>query len=110
MSVDTLTFAQLRNANVRRLADFDIYYQISERNWSPAEWGNALAGEVGELCNLLKKLLRGQHIPIRDIMDEAADAQIYLDLLAHRLSFSLADAVTHKFNEKSASINSEVRL
>lgn len=108
----SLTFARLREANSQRLADFDAYFGMerSEINWSPAEWGCALAGEVGELCNLLKKLLRGQDIPQREIEDEAADVQIYLDLLAKRMNFSLADAVMRKFNEKSASIGSEVRL
>lgn len=46
---------ELRDANVRRCPDFKAGDIMA---WSPAERGNELAGEVGELCNELKKLLR----------------------------------------------------
>lgn len=46
---------QLRDANVRRAPDF---HAGGLMDWSPAERGNELAGETGELCNELKKLLR----------------------------------------------------
>jgi len=46
---------QLRDADTRRAPDF---HAGGIMDWSPAERGNELAGEVGELCNELKKLLR----------------------------------------------------
>lgn len=44
----------------------------------------ALAGEVGELCNIVKKLWRGDDIPFAPALleEELADCQIYLHLLA----------------------------
>src|SRR6188474_1749001 len=35
-----------------------VWHPGGLEEWSPAEWGNALAGETGELCNVLKKILR----------------------------------------------------
>ena len=48
-------FAELRDANIKRAPDF---HAGGLMDWSPAERGNELAGETGELCNELKKLLR----------------------------------------------------
>jgi len=31
--------------------------------WNIAEWSNAIAGETGELCNITKKILRGDYGP-----------------------------------------------
>jgi NTP pyrophosphatase (non-canonical NTP hydrolase) len=45
----------LRRCNVERAPDF---HAGGLMDWSPAERGNELAGETGELCNELKKLLR----------------------------------------------------
>ena len=54
----------------------EVYQPVDE--WSPTDWGCALAGEVGELCNFLKKRLRGQDIPDKAIADEIADVMICL--------------------------------
>lgn len=66
-------------------------------------WTNGLAGEVGELCNLTKKLVRGSHrwkgksvnpeeyraeLPL-----ELGDIFIYLALYAKIWNINLADAV-----------------
>lgn len=42
----------------------------------------ALAGEVGELCNIIKKQWRGDEIANEDIRKEIADCFVYLSLLA----------------------------
>lgn len=107
-----MTFSDLRRANARRLPDFVAHYggNGSMEGWSAAEWTNALAGEVGELCNLTKKIGRGQDIPVKMIADELADTQIYLDLCAQKLQIDLAAATRSKFNERSMDIGSEVRL
>ena len=90
-------------------------------SWSPAEWGNALAGEVGELCNVLKKLLRHdmgiQQLAVEnreptkqsgtrakllvDAAKEIADSYTYLDLVAARLGLDVQQCVVSKFNEIS---------
>lgn len=83
----------------------------SLESWSPSDWGVALAGEVGELCNVIKKLNR-----VRDgivgnkpnepdlgnqLASEIADVYLYLDLLAQRMGVDLYEAVRIKFNETS---------
>ena len=106
-----LTFQELRTVNLRRVGDFVHGGLMS---WNPAEWGNALAGEVGELCNVLKKMIRQQEKDpspeecIELAKKEMADVQIYLDLIAARLDVSLADATINKFNESSLRIGSKV--
>ena len=42
----------------------------------------ALAGEVGELCNFIKKRWRDGVSVIEECRDEIADCRIYLELLA----------------------------
>ena len=61
----------------------------------------ALAGEVGELCNLLRKREEGGDVAAKSIEDELADVFTYLDLLAARLHVRLDLAVVRKFNEVS---------
>lgn len=73
----------LRRANVAR-----------DREWNPdqkcdlAFWGVELAGEVGEACNIIKKIareqmgMRGSRAKVQDLADELADVVICVDLLA----------------------------
>ena len=91
-----LTFKNLRIANVER-CEHSFGNKIEE--WSPTDWGCALAGEAGELCNKLKKMRRGESVPLKDVADEIADTVIYCDLLAERLGINLDEAVISKFNE-----------
>ena len=67
------------------------------------DWACALAGEVGEACNVIKKLRRGDfkledHEYRTILADELADIQIYLDLLAHHAGINLEEATRRKFN------------
>lgn len=73
-----LLFSVLRFANVDRCES--SYFKLD--HWTPTDWGCAAAGEMGELCNLLKKQLRGDEVKKEDIAGEIADVVIYLDLLA----------------------------
>jgi NTP pyrophosphatase (non-canonical NTP hydrolase) len=70
-------------------------------DWSAAEWGNAIAGEVGEMCNLLKKQHLDGNSRKEDIAKEAADIVVYLDLLCEREGIDLRAAIRSKFNEVS---------
>jgi NTP pyrophosphatase (non-canonical NTP hydrolase) len=126
MPWDGLTFDELREANVRRhttrwhpqpgrwrrLVDHLMrrlgYAPV--KDWSPLEWSAAVAGEVGEACNLIKKLRRGEAIPPRDIAYELADAVIYIDLLAECLGIDLGGAIREKFNIVSERVGSNVQL
>jgi len=80
-------------------------------SWSESDWACALAGEVGELCNVIKKRNR-----VRDHMQQRAtnegalqhnlkmeigDVYIYLDLLARRVGLNLEDCVRDTFNRIS---------
>ena len=42
----------------------------------------ALAGEVGELCNMIKKRWRDDVDLTEDIRDKIADCRVYLELIA----------------------------
>ena len=80
-------------------------------SWSLSDWAVALSGEVGELCNVVKKLNR-----VRDglqqnavdpatltqaLKDEIGDVFAYLDLFARRAGFNLEDCMRDKFNRIS---------
>jgi len=92
-----LTFENLANANHDRVTVFGHGIQ----DWSPTDWGCAMAGEAGEACNLVKKMRRGDAVELSAVGRELADTVIYADLLAQRLGISLAEFVRLKFNEVS---------
>jgi len=97
---------QLSAANKDRCQIFG--HELND--WSAPEWGNAVAGETGELCNKIKKLHRGDVIDLEDIGREAADVVIYLDLLCQRLGIDLQTAIVNKFNEVSEKKGSPIQL
>ena len=101
-----LTFKELRKANTKRC---EKHFHKLE-SWTPTDWACALAGEVGELCNFIKKKRRGDKIPLSDIAKECADVQCYLDLLSASLSISLEEATIDKFNEVSDRKNCKIKL
>jgi NTP pyrophosphatase (non-canonical NTP hydrolase) len=98
---------RLRESNLQRT----IYFKHAPDAWSPAQYACALAGEVGELCNLIKKEFRGTDVvDPQDIKDEIADVAIYLDLLAARYGISLEDAIREKWNAKSEQVGCPIRI
>lgn len=116
-----LYFEELRIKNKQRLAVFKnskgepAHSQEDGSDWSHLEWGGALAGEVGELLNLIKKCRRGDldvtnSLVRRVIADEIGDVAAYLDLLATRLDLRLEDCIVDKFNKVSDRINSDIKL
>jgi NTP pyrophosphatase (non-canonical NTP hydrolase) len=103
------TFEELRAANVERnrVAFGD---NLGDTGWNACEWVCALVGEVGEAANLIKKVRRGEAIPLQLIADELADVQTYLDLLAAKLGIDLGAATFRKFNVVSERVGSDIRL
>ncbi len=105
---DQDTFALLRRLNLRRVPRFGHGDISDPHGWGPMQWGCAIAGEVGELCNLLKKHQRqmpsdpSQAELEAMIQDEIADVVIYLDLLAALFAVDMRRAVARKFNRTSA--------
>jgi NTP pyrophosphatase (non-canonical NTP hydrolase) len=107
--MQNLTFEKVRQVNLERA---EVWHPNGIQEWSPAEWGNALAGECGELCNVLKKLLRLDHginqangLDRNELVEmagkEIADVYLYLDLVASRLGLTVASCTVKKFNETS---------
>lgn len=80
-------------------------------SWSLSDWGVALAGEVGEACNVIKKMNRVRDNMQQKVVDtealkmalkmEIGDVYIYLDLLARRAGLNLEDCVRDTFNRIS---------
>jgi NTP pyrophosphatase (non-canonical NTP hydrolase) len=101
----TLKFDELRTVNADRVSFFG--HGRIEDGWNEAEWGCAIAGEVGELCNILKKYIRQTPLdPSKAQLtamaaEELADVVIYADLIALRLGVDLGEAVRDKFNKVS---------
>lgn len=104
--VSTLSFADLRIANVARCES--AWHPVAE--WRPTDWACALAGEAGELCNWIKKELRDGVSRKDEIAKELADVVTYADLLAARYGIDLGAAVRDKFNEVSQRVLSPIRL
>ncbi|MBS4049390.1 MAG: MazG-like family protein [Alphaproteobacteria bacterium] len=106
-----MNFADLRIANEVRQQEWDVGNQLTL-----SYRGNELAGEVGEACNVLKKLererlgIRGSRASLEDAADELADVVICVDLIAMSLGLDLADVVQRKFNTTSEKYGLKTRL
>jgi len=93
-------------------------FGIELSDWRLSQWSNAVAGETGELCNICKKIDRGDYKNDRDKYDaanvalgkEAADVVIYLDLLCKRQGLNLAEEIIKKFNVVSDKRDSIIKL
>lgn len=108
-----MEFKTLREMNVRRCAEG---WKHPLDSWSVAEWGNATAGEVGEACNIAKKLLRLRQGLVgnnhdtteaslkQELANEIADFVIYADLWSASEGILLEDAIKQKFNATSAKL------
>ena len=119
MNKDKSFLHRLRaNSVARAKEDFKTYDGVGLLYFS-----TALAGELGELCNLIKKLERhsnggpdvGNSIKVQDITkeklaEEIGGGFIYLDLVAAKLGIDLEPAVTDTFNAVSNKIGSGYRL
>ena len=98
-----LTFNKLREVNKSRSDQWH-----SGKKWSLSDWGVAMAGEAGEVCDVIKKLNRirdginTQHHNreelISDLGKELADTLLYLDLLADAAGIDLEQVIIEKFN------------
>lgn len=83
-------------------------------DWSLSDWGVAVAGEAGEMCNVIKKLNRcrdgiaGNKETKEQLMEklkrEMGDVVIYLDLLAQTIGCDLETIREEVFQRKSAEI------
>jgi NTP pyrophosphatase (non-canonical NTP hydrolase) len=98
--------ATLRQVNERRQKEWDPSDTITA-----AYRGNELAGEVGEACNVIKKLererlgIRGTRATKAELAQELADIVICVDLIAMQYGIDLSYAVEEKFNATSRKYN-----
>jgi len=119
MKTRNLTLSELQKANIERCtAGFG--HELD--GWSVAEWGCAAVGELGEACNIAKKMLRLRdgikgndprmtRSTLRaDLAREMADTVIYLSLWAASQNIDLEEAVISAFNNKSIEIGSDIML
>lgn len=129
MMNDGLNFKTLREADIYRLPTFKnskggrAHKLDDGSDWNPAQWLQALTGELGEYANKRKKFERGD-ITFEEFKVEAAkelaDVQIYLDLLAMRCldhddyvdpkGIDLGQATIDKFNEVSDRVGSPIYI
>jgi len=125
MSVAFNVLEELSKVNEKRAR---AGYGMELHDWKLSQWSNAVAGEVGELCNIVKKVERGDfHKRPENASDnasfndayastqyrgeigrEAADIVIYLDLLCTREGIDLGAEIVKKFNEVSKRIKCDV--
>lgn len=79
-------------------------------------YGNELAGEAGEACNIIKKLererlgMRTSYASKRELADELADVMICVHLIANHQGIDIDRAVKEKFNQTSERYGFETRL
>lgn len=116
-----LTFDLVSEANRSRCAE----WHKDMEPWTGADWGNAMAGEAGEACNIVKKLRRLE-TKMRDdglrpheqdalgliekLGHEIADTYLYLDLLAGHYDIKMSKVIRRKFNLVSEQRGFEHRL
>lgn len=104
-------YTTLRAANAARQLEWDADNQITA-----AYRGNELAGEVGEACNVIKKLerermgIRGSRASVAELADELADVLICADLIALQYGIDLEAAVARKFNATSEKVGLSTML
>lgn len=97
----------LRKADLAR----DTEMTGGKKKFSLSFRGNELAGEVGEACNILKKLDReqlgiiGSKATPEQLLEELADIIICVDLIAMEFDFNLQIAISKKFNKTSSERN-----
>jgi NTP pyrophosphatase (non-canonical NTP hydrolase) len=109
--MDSLDLGVLRFYNEKRQQEWDQGEVISLEYL-----GNAIAGETGEACNVIKKIvrqragLRGSQATPGDLANELADIIIYADLIARKENIDLAKAVREKFNATSDKLGLATRL
>lgn len=107
----SLNLKELRTANEARQKLWDPNNQIT-----PSYRGNELAGEVGEACNVIKKLererlgIKGSRDTVDHLAQELADVVICTELIALKYGIDLSTAVIDKFNATSEQVGFPIKL
>ena len=94
------------------------------RDWTPADYATALAGDCGLVCREIRRMRGLAAIPEdvsavdstkykvhkMAITEQLAELVIFADLLATRFGIDLGDAVHRHFNKVSGLLGSKVKL
>lgn len=102
---------ELSQANQARSLEWDPTHRLDAMFFALE-----LAGEVGEVCNKIKKLhrellgLRGSRTTHRELENEIGDTLICLSLLCNELNINLEFVTARKFNETSEALDLKARL
>ena len=118
MNADTHSFSKLDSMNHFSRTNLKRalrWHPQGLASWSLSDWFTALAGEMGEAGNVIKKLNRVRDGIIGNketpealrtqLADELADVYIYLDLLAQTAGIDFPEASVRKFNATSVKNN-----
>ena len=106
-----MDFFDLHAANKARQSEWD-----KDGKLTLSYRGNELAGEVGEACNVIKKLerermgIRGSRDTVEHLAEELADVIICVDLIAAAYGIDLDAAVARKFNATSEKVGLKTRM
>lgn len=99
-----MTFRRFQQVNAQRCEEAFGHIPGGAEEWPIQNWALAIAGEAGELCNLVKKCLRGDFTvesQRQAILDELADIICYADLAMTHMQANTGEALAHKFDEVS---------
>lgn len=104
-------YSTLREANLVRQQEWDPGSKIDA-----SYRGNELAGEVGEACNVIKKLERerlgipGSRDTVGHLAQELADIVICVGLLGMEYGINIDREVALKFNSTSEKVGLKTRM
>lgn len=107
---EVLSFRQFQERNRARCESpngFRHRVAWDEPKWPLQNWALAVAGEAGELCNLVKKCIRGDFTieeKREEILAELADVMTYCDLAISSLGADTSETIMAKFEAVSKRI------
>ena len=84
--MDITKFQQINAERAKR------WHKGDRSQWNLLEWSGAMAGEVGEACNVAKKIRRlDLHLPNKEVGIDKGDLQ----LLKYKLGCEIADSIIY---------------
>ena len=111
MKEEKVYYPTLRAANEARQVEWDASVKVDG-----SYKANELAGEVGEACNVVKKLererlgMKGSRATVQQLEDELGDVLICVDLLAMHYGIDPTAAALRKFNQTSEKVGLRTRV
>ena len=76
-----------------------IYVHLESKTVEHLYWSNGAAGEMGEVCNEVKKEIRDGGDRTERIISEIGDVLFYLSALAKSHGFKLEDSINQQIKK-----------